>query len=73
MYMIVASSIQGDFQILTVDPVLPCVILYMRTSWPEDNSITAELCPYYDVRGNLPLTSGILFEGEKLVIPIRLH
>lgn len=69
-----ASLTQVDFQIATGDDlILLSVILYMQTSWPEEEHVTAELRPHYNVRDNLFLIDGILFQGKKFIIPTHLQ
>lgn len=71
--VIAAPLTQVDFQSpIADDPVFPCVIRYMQTSWPEEKHITPELCPYYNVRDNLSLIDDTLFHG-KSIVPTHLR
>ncbi|XP_014673256.1 PREDICTED: uncharacterized protein K02A2.6-like [Priapulus caudatus] len=51
--------------------VLQDVILH---GWPEKYSMTArEVRPYYHVRDELVVQAGVVFRGERVVIPRSLH
>lgn len=70
--LITTPLTQAEFQEATHnDPVLPAVIRYTTSSWPED--VTPELRPYFHVREQLSVQANILFQGEKIVVPERLR
>lgn len=63
-----------DFQeATTTDVVLPRVIRYTLSSWPDDSFALTDLRPYFNVRDQLSLHNGILFQGEKIVVPEQLR
>lgn len=38
--------------------------------WPEDRSkVPPELTPYYNMRNELSIYDGLVFKGERLVVP----
>ncbi|XP_042145272.1 uncharacterized protein LOC120848911 [Ixodes scapularis] len=65
---------KGGFQQATAnDIVLPSVIRYTTSVWPEDSKTNPDLRPYYHVRDQLSLYDGILYKGEKLVVPVEFR
>ena len=46
---------------------------YVITSWPDKSEISADLMPLYHCRDELHVTDGLLFKGERLIIPKSLQ
>lgn len=45
----------------------------IRNGWPTDRkSISALISPYYDIRDELSIQNGVIFEGDRAVIPQAL-
>lgn len=56
------------------DPILPDVMRYTMQGWPQkENSLYAELKPYFAPRFEFSVSDGILFYRDRLVIPESLR
>ena len=56
------------------DPVCQKVMTYCLSEWPDERSHCSEIIyPYWGVRGELTVNQGLLFKGERLVIPSSLR
>ncbi|XP_064463889.1 uncharacterized protein K02A2.6-like [Ornithodoros turicata] len=54
------------------DDLLKKVITYIRTSWPVKRSVSTEEEPFYQVREELSVVDGLVYRGERLVVPKQL-
>lgn len=72
--IVCASLDQKDFQDATsTDHVLSRVIAYISSTWPPQDQLPPEFQPYYVVRDQLSEIDGLLFQGERIVVPSRLR
>ena len=52
------------------DPILSFILDFVQHGdWPENNKISKEIKPYYNIRHSLSLDSGCLLIGNRVVIP----
>ncbi len=55
------------------DPVAQQIQSYIRHGWPEyKRDVQADITPYYAFREELAVYSGIIYKGEKIVVPAVL-
>ena len=46
----------------------------IKSGWPETkNDLPAEVAPYFDVRDQLSVEDGIVFKGDRCLIPLSLR
>lgn len=70
--MVTVPLSKREFQEATAnDILLPSVIRYTTSTWPED--ISPDLRPYFHVREQLSIFQGMLYKAEKLVVPAQLR
>ena len=48
------------------------VIAYCNTGWPQTASVSADLMPYWKVKGSLTVCEGLLMFNDHIVIPKSL-
>ena len=51
------------------DPVFCDLTKVIVEGWPEKASVPVHLSPYYHIRDSLSVTDGIVFKGERIIIP----
>jgi len=56
------------------DETLQALMPYIMEGWPENRSnVEPEVRPFYDSRDELAVVDGIVFKGERVVIPRTMH
>ena len=55
------------------DPECSLVAKYCQTSWPEKQTVKAELSPYWKLRGSLTMHDGLLLFDDCIVVPLTLR
>ena len=72
--LVIAPLSRTYFQTATAnDPVLPGVIQYTMSTWPQDSASVPDLRPYYSVRNQLSVHNELLMQGKKIVVPQALR
>lgn len=72
--IVCASLTEKDFQEATSrDPALREVMKYTSSSWPEEGKLSPELRSYFVLRDQLSVVDGLLFQGEKIIVPPSLR
>jgi len=51
------------------DNSLQVLKLVIQQGWPEKSSVPPPALPYYNFRDEMAVTDGLVFRGERLVIP----
>lgn len=58
----------------TADPVMARLKAVIMNGWPKSRkAIHSDLQPYWNVRDQLHEASGLLFNGERLIVPFSLR
>ena len=58
----------------SLDPSLQLLKNVIQNGWPEDKSeLPAQVLPYYNIRDELGISDGLIFRGERLVIPRNMR
>ena len=53
-----------------LDPVMVNLAAVILHGWPEsERNVPKELKPYFNVRDQLPTRDGVMYKGEKVVVP----
>jgi len=55
------------------DEMLCLVKKYIQHGWPRRGSLSAEMQSYFDIRDELHLAEGVIYYGERMVIPKELR
>ena len=56
------------------DDILQALKTTILKGWPEDKSkVSSQLTPYYSMRDELSIYDGLVFKGERLVVPQQLR
>ena len=55
------------------DPTCTAVRNYCISGWPRKQTLTKNLLPYWQVRGELSLYENLLLYGSRIVVPIKLQ
>ena len=71
----VASHKMAELQRETaLDPVMVSLSSVILHGWPEsENGVPEDLKPFFNVRGQLATRDGVIYKGEKVVVPKSLH
>ena len=57
-----------------LDPVMVNLAAVILHGWPEsERNVPEELKPYFNVRDHLPTRDGVIYKGEKVVVPKSLQ
>ena len=74
-YLPVSAARVGDIRKHTEeDHELQELIKVILTGWPEDKSqVLNSAVPYYNVRDELTVQNGVIFRGERVVVPKSLR
>ena len=58
----------------SLDPSLQLLKNVIQNGWPEDKSeLPAQVLPYYKIHDELGISDGLIFRGERLVIPRNMR
>lgn len=70
-YLVMSDERVREIRLHTTDdPALQQLKLTIQEGWPEDRSQLSPLVtPYFSIRDELAVTDGLVFRGERLVIP----
>ena len=56
------------------DPNIQLLKAIILNGWPDDKlGILPEILPYFPVRDELSVQHGLIFRGERIIIPATLH
>ena len=71
----VASHKMAELQRETaLDPVMVSLSSVILHGWPEsENDVPEDLKPFFNVRDQLATRDGVIYKGEKVVVPKSLH
>ena len=65
------AELQGE---TAMDPVMMQLASVILHGWPENESdVSADLKPYFKVRDQLATRDGVIYKGEKVVVPASLR
>ena len=77
------TSVQKEVEAVNMDDIrkhmdkgheLQELIKVTLTGWPEDKSqVSNPALPYYNVRDELTVQNGVIFRGERVVVPKSLR
>jgi transposase InsO family protein len=60
----------GDIRCATAsDEVLLTLSTYVQSEWPDKKRVPESLRSYYSIRDSLSLQDGVVFRGERIVVP----
>ncbi|XP_015766175.1 PREDICTED: uncharacterized protein LOC107345002 [Acropora digitifera] len=68
------TRLQEFKRVTECDPVMQLLIIAIRKGWPlSRKGCLAKLVPYYDSRSGLVEDSGLVYRGQRLVVPCLLR
>ena len=69
-YLPVSETTQNIVRTATEsDPVMKELKTTIREGWPENKDLPARIRDYFPFREELTLQNGLVFKGERLVVP----
>jgi hypothetical protein len=68
-----ASRLEQIRECQSSDKACQLITQYLKVGWPERSSLDSSVKPYWPVRGEITIQSGLLSRGIRLIIPKELH
>ena len=74
MFLPVSSSRLQEIQQATEDDeILKSLKAIILRGWPDDRSqVPEQITPYFSVRDELSVHDGVIFRGQRIVVPVSL-
>ena len=74
MYISSLSQSLNDIRSATAeDDTLSAVISFVESEWPKDKTVSDDIRPYYIVRESFSSQDGVVYRGERIVVPQSLQ